>query len=201
MPRGLCTLKPGASTPIRIFYNYSQLLRLKCPSGGFCMPEVKAVPAGFHSLTPHLTVRDADKALDFYKNALGAEILNVARMPDGKVLHAMLRIGDSPLMLNDEFPEMGGLSPLSTGGSGVTIHIYTENVDQAFDRAVNAGAKVKMPLMDQFWGDRYGIVSDPFGHSWSLATHIKDMSPEEMQRGQDQAMAQMPAKHGERKTA
>jgi len=165
------------------------------------MPEVKAVPPGFHSLTPHLTVRDADKALDFYKNALGAEILNVARMPDGKVLHAMLRIGDSPLMLNDEFPEMGGLSPLSTGGSGVTIHIYTENVDQAFDRAVNAGAKVKMPLMDQFWGDRYGIVTDPFGHSWSLATHVKDMSPEEMQHAQDEAMAQMPPQPAERKTA
>ena len=162
------------------------------------MPEVKAVPPGFHTLTPHLTVRDADKALEFYKNALGAEVLNVARMPDGKVLHAMLRIGDSPLMLNDEFPEMGGLSPLSTGGSGVTIHIYTENVDQAFDRAVNAGAKVKMPLMDQFWGDRYGLVTDPFGHSWSLATHIKDMSPEEMQRGQDEAMAKMPP---QRKTA
>jgi PhnB protein len=165
------------------------------------MPEVQPVPAGFHTLTPHLTVRDADRALEFYKNALGAEVLNVARTPDGKVLHAMLRIGDSPLMLNDEFPEMGGLSPLSTGGAGVTIHIYTENVDQAFDRAVNAGAKVKMPLMDQFWGDRYGIVTDPFGHSWSLATHIKDMSPEEMQRGRDEAMAKMPPQAAERKTA
>src|SRR5215831_1660642 len=165
------------------------------------MPEVKAVPPGFHSLTPHLTVRDADKALEFYKNALGAEILNVARTPDGKVLHAALRIGDSMLMLNDEFPEMGGLSPLSTGGAGVTIHIYTENVDQAFDRAVNAGAKVKMPLMDQFWGDRYGLVSDPFGHSWSLATHIKDMSPEEMQQAQEKAMAKMPPPEAARKTA
>ena len=163
------------------------------------MPEVQPIPPGFHTLTPHLTVRDADKALEFYKNALGAEVLNVARTPDGKVMHAMLRIGDSPLMLNDEFPEMGGLSPLSTGGSGVTIHIYTENVDQAFHRAVNAGAKVKMPLMDQFWGDRYGIVTDPFGHSWSLATHIKDMSPEEMQRGQDEAMEMPP--QPERKTA
>src|SRR5215469_6007848 len=165
------------------------------------MPEVKAVPAGFHSLTPHLTVRDADKALEFYKNALGAEVLNVARMPDGKVLHAGLRIGDSMLMLNDEFPEMGGLSPLSTGGSGVTIHIYTENVDDAFDRAVNGGAKVKMPLMDQFWGDRYGLVTDPFGHSWSLATHIKDMSREDMQRAQEEAMAKMPPPQAERKTA
>jgi len=162
---------------------------------------VKAVPPGFHSLTPHLTVRDADKALEFYKNALGAEILNVARMPDGKVLHASLRIGDSMLMLNDEFPEMGGLSPLSTGGAGVTIHIYTENVDQVFNRAVSAGAKVKMPLMDQFWGDRYGLVTDPFGHSWSLATHIKDMSPEEMQQAQEKTMAKMPPPEAARKTA
>jgi len=165
------------------------------------MPEVKAVPPGFHTLTPHLTVRDAGKALEFYQNALGAEVLNVARMPDGKVLHAMLRIGDSMLMLNDEFPEMGGLSPLSTGGAGVTIHIYLENVDDAFNRAVNAGAKIKMPLMDQFWGDRYGVVTDPFGHSWSLATHVKDMSPEEMQRAQDEAMAQMGAPQRQRKTA
>ena len=165
------------------------------------MPEaVQAVPAGFHTLTPHLTVRDADKALEFYKNALGAEILHVARTPDGKVMHASLRVGDSMLMLNDEFPEMGGLSPLSTGGAGVTIHIYTEDVDAAFNRAVSAGAEVKMPLMDQFWGDRYGMVADPFGHKWSLATHIKDMSQEEMQRGQDEAMAKMPPA-AERKTA
>jgi PhnB protein len=166
------------------------------------MPEqVKAVPAGFHTLTPHLTVRDADKALEFYKNALGAEVLNVARMPDGKVLHAGLRIGDSMLMLNEEFPEYGGLSPLSVGGTGVTIHIYTENVDQAFDRAVSAGAKVAMPLLDQFWGDRYGMVTDPFGHKWSIATHTKDMSPEEMERAQEEAMAKMPPPQAEKKTA
>ena len=165
------------------------------------MPEqVKAVPPGFHTLTPHLTVRDADKALEFYKNALGAEVLQVARMPDGKVIHASLKIGDSMLMLNDEFPEYGGLSPLSTGGTGVTIHIYIENVDAAFDRAVSAGAQVKMPLMDQFWGDRYGVVADPFGHKWSLATRVKDMSPEEMQQAQEGAMAKMPPA-AERKTA
>ena len=162
---------------------------------------VKAVPTGFHSLTPHLTVRDADKALEFYKNALGAEILNVARMPDGKVMHAALRIGDSMLMLNEEMPEFGALSPLSNGGAGVTIHIYTENVDDAFNRAVNAGAKVAMPLMDQFWGDRYGLVTDPFGHKWSLATHVKDMSPEEMQRAQDEAMVNMPPPAAAKKTA
>ena len=165
------------------------------------MPEVKAVPPGFHTLTPHLTVRDADKALEFYKNALGAEVLHVARMPDGKVMHAGLQIGDSMLMLNDEAPEFGALSPLSTGGTGVTIHIYTENVDAAFNRAVSAGARVKMPLMDQFWGDRYGIVADPFGHNWSIATHVKDMSPEEMQRAQDEAMAKMPPPVAAKKTA
>lgn len=166
------------------------------------MPDkAKPVPTGFHTLTPRLTVRDADKALEFYRNALGAEILGVARMPDGKVLHASLRIGDSMLMLNEEFPEYGGLSPLSVGGTGVTIHIYLENVDQAFNRVVDAGAKVTMPLMDQFWGDRYGMVTDPFGHKWSLATHIKDMSPEEMQRAQEEAMAKMPPPTAERKSA
>ncbi len=132
------------------------------------MPEqVKAVPPGFHTLTPHLVVRKAEQALEFYKNAFGAEVLHVAHMPDGKVLHASLRIGDSMLMLNDEFPDYGTLSPLSTGGSAVTIHIYTENVDAAFNRAVSAGAQ------------------------WSLGAHIKDMSPEEMQREQDRAMAAM----------
>jgi uncharacterized glyoxalase superfamily protein PhnB len=96
------------------------------------------------------------------------------------------------LMLNEEMPEFGALSPLSLGGTAVTVHIYTDNVDEAFNRAVSAGAQVKMPLMDQFWGDRYGMVADPFGHKWSLATHVKDMSPEEMQRAQDEAMAKMP---------
>ena len=156
------------------------------------MPEqVKGVPPGFHTLTPHLVVRKAEQALEFYKNAFGAEVLHVAHMPDGKVMHASLRIGDSMLMLNDEFPDYGTLSPLSTGGSAVTIHIYTENVDAAFNRALSAGAQVKMPLADQFWGDRYGVVADPFGHKWSLGAHIKDMSPEEMQREQDRAMAAM----------
>ena len=163
--------------------------------------QVKAVPEGFHTLTPHLTVRDADKALEFYKNALGAEVLHVARMPNGKVMHAALRVGDSMLMLNEEAPEYGALSPLSTGGTGVTIHIYTKNVDEAFNRAVSAGAQIKMPVMDQFWGDRYGIVADPFGHKWSIATHTKDMSPEEIQRAQDEAMAKMPPAPAAKKTA
>jgi PhnB protein len=163
--------------------------------------KVQAVPAGFHTLTPHLTVRNADKALEFYKNALGAEVLGAARMPDGRIMHAALRVGDSMLMLNEEMPEYGGLSPQSLNGTGVTIHIYTDNVDEAFNRAVSAGAQVKMPLMDQFWGDRYGLVQDPFGHKWSLATHVKDLSPEEMQRAQDEAMAKMPPAQSAKKTA
>jgi uncharacterized glyoxalase superfamily protein PhnB len=165
------------------------------------MSKVKAVPDGFHTLTPHLIVRNAKEALEFYKNAFGAEIGHVAYMPNGKVMHAGLRIGDSMLMLNDEMPEYGVVSPLSTNGTAVTIHIYTEDVDSAFNRAVSAGAQVKMPLMDQFWGDRYGVVADPYGHKWSLATHVKDMSPEEMEEGMKEAMAKMPPPSTARKTA
>ena len=155
--------------------------------------QVKAVPEGFHTITPHLTVRDANGAIEFYKKAFGAQVLNVAPGPGGKVLHAAIKIGDSIVMLNDEFPEFGGqLGPSATTGSPVALHIYLDNVDAAFERAVSAGATVKMPLIDQFWGDRYGVVTDPFGHRWSLATHTRDMSPEEMQREQEKAFAKMP---------
>src|SRR5215469_13199839 len=161
---------------------------------------VQAVPRGFHTLTPHLIVRNADQAIEFYKKAFGAQPQgDVARTPDGKVMHAQLRIGDSYLMLNDEMPEYGALSPLSGGSSSVTIHIYTDNVDTAFQRATAAGAKVGMPLADQFWGDRYGTVTDPFGHKWSLAAHVKDLSPEEMKRAMSEAIANMPPPHAERK--
>ena len=166
------------------------------------MSKVKAVPEAFHTLTPHLTVRNAKEALEFYKKAFGAEIGRVAYMPDGKVMHASLKIGDSQLMLNDEMPEFGALSPLSMGGnSPVTIHIYAENVDEAFNRAVAAGAKVQMPLMDQFWGDRYGLVTDPYGHKWSLAAHVRDLSPEEIEQGMKEAMAKMPPPEAQKKTA
>jgi PhnB protein len=155
--------------------------------------KVKSVPDGFQTITPHLTVRDANRAIEFYKKAFGAQVLNVSPGPGGKVLHALLKIGDSMLMLNDEFPEFGGqLGPSAAAGSPVALHIYLDNVDAAFERAVSAGATVKMPLMDQFWGDRYGVVIDPFGHRWSLATHSRDMSPEEMQREQEKAFAKMP---------
>jgi PhnB protein len=153
--------------------------------------KVTPIPPGFHTLTPHLTVRNAKEALEFYKQAFGAEVLHVADMPDGKVMHATVRMGDSILMLNDEMPEHGALSPLSSGGSGVTLHIYTENVDDAFARAVAAGATVKMPLADQFWGDRYGVVADPYGFKWSLATRVKELSPEQMQEEQEKMFSAM----------
>jgi PhnB protein len=157
------------------------------------MTQVKAIPDGFHAITPHLTVRDAHRAIEFYKKAFGAEVLHVAPAPGGKVMHAALRIGDSVLMLNDEFPEMGGaLAPPASGGSGVALHLYLENVDAAFERAVSAGATVKMPVMDMFWGDRYGQVMDPFGHKWSLATHVRDVSEDEMRQAQEKAFRKVP---------
>jgi PhnB protein len=141
---------------------------------------VKAIPDGYHTLTPYITVRDAARAIEFYKQAFGAVEKGVMKGPDGKVMHAELRIGDSLFMLADEFPQYGSLSPLSTGGSGMGLHIYVEDVDSAFDRAVKAGAKTEMPVTDMFWGDRYGKLADPFGHKWSIATHKRDMSREEM---------------------
>ena len=152
---------------------------------------VKPVPHGYHTLTPFLTVRDAVRAIEFYKQAFGAKERDVAKGPDGKVMHAEIQIGDSIIMLTDEFPEFGSLSPQSIGGSPMGLHIYIENVDSAFDRAVKAGAQVEMPVMDQFWGDRYGKLKDPFGHKWSIATHVKDLSKDEMKHAMDEAMSKM----------
>jgi len=152
---------------------------------------VKPIPDGYHSITPFLTVRDAARAIEFYKQAFGAVERGVMKGPDGKVMHAELKIGDSLIMLSDEFPEFGALSPESIGGSAMGLHIYVDGVDAAFDRAVKAGAHVEMPVMDQFWGDRYGKLTDPFGHKWSIATHTKDLSMDEMKHGMDDAMAKM----------
>lgn len=153
---------------------------------------VKAVPEGFHTLTPQLVVRDAKRAIDFYGRAFGAALLSPAHEgPDGKIMHAALKIGDSIFMLTDEFPDFGCLSPLSLNGSATTIHIYTEDVDAAFERAVGAGAKVTMPLADQFWGDRYGQVTDPFGHHWTLAAHKEELSDEEVEKRGQAAFAAM----------
>jgi PhnB protein len=153
---------------------------------------VRAIPEGYHSITPHMTVRDAARAIEFYKQAFGAVEKGVSKAPDGKIMHAELRIGDSLFMLSDEFPEYGSMSPLSTGGSGMGLHIYVEDVDSAFDRAVKAGAKAEMPVSDMFWGDRYGKLADPFGHKWSIATHKRNMTNEEIEEEMNQFMKQMP---------
>ncbi len=152
---------------------------------------VKAIPEGYHTVTPYMTVRDAARAIEFYKQAFGAVEKGVMKGPDGKVMHAELRIGDSVVMLADEFPQFGSLSPQS-GGSGTGLHIYVEDADSAFDRAVKAGATVEMPISDMFWGDRYGKLVDPFGHKWSIATHKRDMSPEEIEEAQNEFMKQLP---------
>ena len=142
---------------------------------------VNPIPAGMHTLTPHLVVKGASKAIEFYKKAFGAEEVARLAAPDGKSLyHADLKIGDSHVFLVDEFPEAGGLGPESIGGTPVSIHMYVEDVDAAFGRAVAAGAQVKMPLADMFWGDRYGVLTDPFGHAWSLASHREDLTPEQI---------------------
>ena len=146
------------------------------------MPKVKPVPQDMHSVTPHLVCAGAADAIEFYKKAFGAR--EEARLPGpgGKLMHAMIRIGDSAVMLVDEMPEWGALGPKSLKGSPVTVHLYVENADATVERAVKAGAKVTMPLADQFWGDRYGKLEDPFGHHWSVATHVRDVSMEEAQK-------------------
>ena len=158
------------------------------------MASVRPIPEGFHTLTPHITVRDAKAAIDFYQKALGAQALHVSHTPDGKVLHASLKIGDSILMLNDEFPEWGGALAPRGEVPGFAIHIYVDNVDKLFAQAVSAGAVVKMPLMDQFWGDRYGHILDPFGFKWALGQHVRDVSPEEMERAQAEMAQHMQQK-------
>ncbi len=136
-----------------------------------------------NTVTPHLVCKDAEKAIEFYKKAFGAEERFRLNTPDGKkVLHASLRIGNSAIMLADEFPDWGSVGPETLKGTPVVIHLYVEDADSVFDRAVKAGATVAMQLQDMFWGDRYGQVRDPFGHSWSVATHVRDVSLEEMEQ-------------------
>ena len=147
------------------------------------------IPQGSHSVTPHLIVRNAAKAIDFYKQAFGAEEVFRMAMPDGKIGHAEIKIGDSLVYLADEAPDWGALSPETLKGSPVTIHLYVTNADAAYERATKAGATPTMPLADMFWGDRYGKGKDPFGHNWSIATHVEDVSPEECERRMKQFMA------------
>ena len=150
----------------------------------------KPIPEGYRSLTPYLIVRDAARAIEFYERALGAvEMFRMAE-PGGRIGHAELRIGDCIAMLADEFPEVGAVSPQTLGGPGVTFLLYVENVDEAFARALAAGGRQLRPLKDQFYGDRSGSFEDPFGHHWTLATHVDDVSPEEMQRRYEEAAKQ-----------
>lgn len=157
---------------------------------------VQPIPPGHESLIPHLVCDRCPEAIEFYKKAFGAEEVHRMPAPDGKrIMHAALRIGNSFLFLVDDFPEFcGGVSstPTALKGTPVTIHHYVTNVDAAMKRAQEAGATVKMPAMDMFWGDRYGVVTDPYGHQWSFATHIKDLTPEEMQAGMKAAFAHQP---------
>ena len=154
----------------------------------------KPVPVGTHTLTVHLVVREGAKAIEFYQKGLRAKLLHVHNTPDGKVMHAALLVGDSQFMLADEFPGMSLPAPQTIGGSPVVMNYYVDDVDALFDQAVAAGATVRMPLADQFWGDRYGQIVDPFGHIWALGTHIEDVAPDEMARRADALFAQMSKK-------
>ncbi|MEM7223576.1 MAG: VOC family protein [Pseudomonadota bacterium] len=152
---------------------------------------VEPIPPGFGAVTPHLVVPDSAEAIAFYEKAFGAQELFRMPTPDGsKIMHAQIVIGGAPIMLADEFPGMGCQSPGALGGTPITVHLYVPDADQVFAQAVAAGAKPTMPVTDMFWGDRYGRVEDPFGHSWSIATHTKDMTPEEIAEGAKAAFAQ-----------
>ena len=154
------------------------------------MSKVKAIPDGMTAVTPHIVVAGAAKAIDWYKKAFGAT--EEVRMPDpaGRVMHACIRINGAAIFLVDEMPEWGSVGPQSLKSSPVTIHLMVQDVDAVFNQAVKAGATVTMPVADQFWGDRYGVLRDPFGHSWSVATHIRDVTPAEIQAAMKKMMEQ-----------
>jgi PhnB protein len=144
--------------------------------------KVKPIPEGYHSVTPYLIIKNAADAIEFYKKAFGATELFRVDQPDGKIGHAEIKIGDSPIMLSDEFPEMGHRGPQALGGSPVSIMLYVEDVDAVVNRATTAGAKLDRPVEDKFYGDRAGSLTDPFGHIWHIGTHKEDVSPEEMEK-------------------
>ncbi len=149
---------------------------------------VSPIPAGYHSVTPYLIIKGAAQALDFYKRAFGAEEIFRMDGPDGRVGHAEIRVGDSPVMLTDEHPEFQHVGPETRGGTTVSLLIYVEDVDARYRRAIEAGAKELRPLQDQFYGDRSGTLVDPFGHIWTIATHVEDVSHEEMNRRMEAMM-------------
>ena len=160
--------------------------------------KVKPIPEGHHAVTPYLTIAGADKAIAFYKKAFGAVEVGRMTAPGGDgVMHAELKIGDSFLFLADVCPQTGSRDPKALGGTPVGIHLYVENVDAVFDRAVAAGATAKMPPADMFWGDRFAKLTDPFGHDWSLASHIEDVSHEEMVCRSEAFFAKMNQEHAQ----
>jgi PhnB protein len=154
---------------------------------------VKPIPDGYHTVTPYITVRGAAAALDFYKTAFGAVEVMRFEMPGGGVAHAEIQIGDSKVMLGDENPDFGNKSPQALGGTPGGLCIYVEDCDGVFEKALASGATVMKPMADQFYGDRSGTVIDPFGHAWTIATHVEDVAAEEMQKRMDAMAAQMAA--------
>lgn len=151
---------------------------------------VRPIPEGYRTVTPHLVCENAPDAIEFYKKAFGA--VEIARLPgpDGKIMHAELRIGDSPIMLAQDYPEFGSRGPLALKGTSVVIHLYVPDADAAWAQALDAGARPLMPLSDMFWGDRYGQVEDPFGHRWSIATHKRDLTPDQIMEGMNNMMSE-----------
>ena len=150
----------------------------------------KPIPDGFNSVSAYLVVKDARKAIDFYRKALGAEPGTMMKTPDGQaIMHAEMHIGNSTVMLSQENPEWDMKSAETMGGSPVSLHVYVDDADKLFQRAIDAGCEVAAPIMDAFWGDRYGKVTDPYGHEWGFGTHLKDMTPEEMGEASKAAFA------------
>jgi PhnB protein len=149
------------------------------------------VPEGYHTVTPYLAVEDAAAAIEYYKKAFGAKERVRMDAPGGKIGHAELEIGDSLVMLSDPFPQSSTKPPKQLGGTSASVFLYVEDVDSVVQDAIDAGATVTMPIQDQFWGDRFGSVTDPFGHSWSIATHVEDVPPEEIEERAKAAMAAM----------
>lgn len=154
------------------------------------MAKVKPIPDGYSSVTPYLFVKGAASAIDYYKNVFGAKERMRMPGPNGRIMHAELQIGDSIVMLADENPQAGAKSPQTIGGTSSSLHVYVEDVDSTMKKAVSAGAKVVRPVKDEFYGDRIGTIIDPFGHMWSIATHIEDVSQEEMKKRMANAMSQ-----------
>lgn len=157
------------------------------------MAKVPPVPPGYHTVTPYITVTDSSEAIDFYKRALGAEEIFRMNGPGGKVMHAEIKIGDSVVMLSDEWPNSGVKAPVNAGCATASLMVYLPDVDASFERAINAGAKSTMAVQDMFWGDRAGQITDPYGHKWMLSTHIEDVAPADMERRQQEFLKKMSA--------